>query len=674
MSYTLDGRTIDKIGIIGSGQIGPDIALFFTKVMAPAGVPVVVVDVQDEALAAGRGKIEKKIGKGVETGAFKEEQARGMLDNLTFTSDYEQLAGASLVIEAATESKQIKGKIVARLEEVCGADTILASNSSHMEPEAIFEGAAHPERCLVTHFFFPAERNIVVEVVPGERTDDRIGHWMLGLFEAVGKAPILVRSRYGYAIDPIFEGLFQAAALLVEAGVGTTRQVDSVARKALKMGIGPFTAMNLTGGNPITRVGLDQYHDKIHAWFRAPEILKQQLDRGEPWQVAGRGEKIEVDAAAEEKISRAMTGAYFGLVCEILDSGISNVGDLEMAVETALVVRAPFAWMNRIGVAQALALVEAYHADHPDFPVPETLSRQAGKGAPFAIPLVQREDRDGVAVLKIRRPRVLNALNAAVFEQLENHVREIEQDDSVVGAVITGFGRKAFVSGGDIGMLSRIDSRQAGEDSSRSSQSALAAIEAANKPVVAAMNGLAFGGGNELAMACRARLAVSGLSVFVAQPEVNLGIIPGAGGTQRLPRWIGLEKAAELMRTGRVISSTEAKELGLIRDEVEGSVVQAAAELVRAAASGQVELPAIETGPLDGVPESLPEVDIGHRSRRIDEILCKAILDGARSSLREGLELEARMFGECCATEDMKIGMENFLTNGPRAKAEFKNS
>jgi enoyl-CoA hydratase/3-hydroxyacyl-CoA dehydrogenase len=165
-------------------------------------------------------------------------------------------------------------------------------------------------------------------------------------------------------------------------------------------------------------------------------------------------------------------------------------------------------------------------------------------------------------------------------------------------------------------------------------------------------------------------VAPAGLKVFVAQPEPNLGIIPGAGATQRLPRLVGLERAAELLRTGRSVSSAEALELGLVREAVEGDVVEAAAALARRAASGAVKLDRLPRDPIP-TPESLPEVDIGHRSRAVDALLQRTILEGARMTLREGLALEVRRFGEVCALEDMRIGVANFVEKGPRSKAPF---
>ncbi len=670
MAFTLKGRKLEKVGVVGSGQIGPDIALFFAKTLAPHGVSVKVVDISEAALAAGRQRIEKKIGKGVEGGAFTPDEAKAMLGSLAFTSNYAELEGAGLVVEAATENVAIKRAIVARLEAICGAaGAVIASNSSHMEPETIFAEAAHPERGLVVHYFFPAERNIIVEVVPGKATDPAVADWAMDFYEALGKVPIRVKSRYGYAVDPIFEGLFEAAALGVEAGWGTVMEVDVMAQRALGLGVGPFTAMNLTGGNPITAHGLDEMHVKHNAWFRTPKLMADQLAKNAPWETAGRGVKVEVPDDRYARVADLMTGAYFGLVGQIIDSGISNVADLELAIETALVMRPPFAWMNEVGPAKALALVEGYARENPTFPVPACLRNKASTGKPWAIAHVLRKDVDGVAVLTIRRPKVLNALNLEVFRQLQKHCEDVEKDARVKGAVVTGHGTKAFVSGADIDMLAQLKTAAEGSANAQQFHRTLDYIESMKKPVVCAMNGLAFGGGNELAMACHVRIARKGLKVLAGQPEVNLGIIPGAGGTQRLPRLIGIEPAARLMRTAKPLSGAEALALGLVAEEVEGDLVDRAVKLVLEIADGRRQAKPIAREPLAGVPARLPDVDLGHRSTVIDGILCGAILDGAKRSLSDGLALEVKAFGACVETKDMHIGMENFVRNGPRAKA-----
>ena len=665
MAFQLGTRYVRKVGIVGSGQIGPDIALHMTKVMQPHGVPVVVVDIAEAALAAGKKRLEKKIDKGVETGAFKPDQGSAMKTNTAFTTDYAQLKCADLVIEAASEDEKIKRKIFAQVEGLVDGKAILASNSSHMEPEVIFGEAKHK----VIHYFFPAERNPLAEIVPGAHTDDAVTDWLMTFYEEIGKVPIRVGSRYGYAMDPIFEGLFHAACLCVEEKLGTVKEVDDVVRRTLRQGVGPFTAMNLTGGNPLTYVGLQHYHGKLYPWFKPSKLMEAQMESKQPWDGVQRGEKVEVPADRAQRIAERIQGAYFGIVGEILDSGITNVADLEMGVETALVMAPPFAAMNAVGVKKALDLVERYAKDHEGFPVAKCLKEQALRNEPWTIPLVLREDRDGVAVLTIRRPQVLNALNREVFEQIGRHVDAIGKDSTVKGAVITGYGRKAFVSGADIGMLAAIKTAEDGEKTSRHSNEILLKVDRCAKPVVCAYNGLAFGGGNELALACHRRIAVKGLKLLAGQPEPNLGIIPGAGGSQRLPRIVGFEKASTLLRTGRPVSGAEALQMKLISEEVEGDLVTRAIEVVKEMAGKGFER--IDRGPVD--PPALPDPDLGHLSKAVDAILKKAIVEGAKKGLDEGLKFESKCFGEVCGLEDMRIGMENFKKNGTRSKAEFKH-
>ncbi len=674
MPFEFRGLSIGKLGVIGSGQIGPDIALHFSKVLHRHGVQVVVVDVAADALERGRAKLHKKVDRGVKSGAFSPEMAEAMKAAVVFTGDYERLRGADFVVEAATEDVGLKRKIFGQLESLVSDGAVLASNSSHLRPESIFEPLGNKGRTLVIHYFFPAERNPVVEIVPGGDTDPKVVHDLMGFYERIGKVPIRVGSRYGYAVDPIFEGLFLASALCVAEGLGSVKEVDAVATRALGLTVGSFTAMNLTGGNPITDHGLDMCHEELNPWFRSPELLKDAIASGKPWDVAGRGERVEPPAEREQAISDALRGAYFGLVGQIIDSGITNVSDLEMALEIALDLTPPFRMMNELTVEKSLELVRRYAETHPDFQVPECLVQQANQKKPWAIEFVRRHDEGDVALVRIRRPKVLNALSPAVFEQLRAHFEAIRKDENIRAAVLTGFGTKAFVSGADIQGLAEIDSPETGAQRCRDARLAGDLIERLEKPVVCALNGFALGGGIELAMCCSARLVAKGLKMAASQPEVNLGIIPGAGGTQRLPRLVGLEKAAELLRTARPVSSAEGVELGLFRAEVTpDELIRTAVDLARDAADGKVVLEHVSYDPLD-TPDTLPEVDIGHLSRAIDAILCRTIIEGCRKPLPEGLEIESRMFGECHKTEDMHIGLKNFLEKGARSKAEFKHA
>jgi enoyl-CoA hydratase/carnithine racemase len=341
-----------------------------------------------------------------------------------------------------------------------------------------------------------------------------------------------------------------------------------------------------------------------------------------------------------------------------------------MAIELGLDIAPPFEMMNRIGVKKALELVEAYAKENPGFKVAKVLVKQASSGKPWKVPLVIREDKGEIAIVKIRRPKALNALNEDVYEQLKENFLDIRKDPKIKGAILTGFGTRAFVSGADIGMLASQKPGKEAIEGCLKTQGTSNLIENLGKPVVCAMNGLAFGGGNELAMACTVRIAQKGQKAFVAQPEPKLGFIPGNGGTQRLPRLIGIEKAWPILRSSNPISSAQAKEIGLIQEEVEGDLMEAAMGWVKNILSGKVKVASIPKGPLP-VPSKLPEVDIGHLSRKTDSLLQKAILEGGKMTLEEGLKLEAEVFGECSYTQDMRIGIENFMKNGPRVNANF---
>ena len=668
-SFTYKTLSLSKVAVIGAGQIGPDICLHFSKVFWNSGVQLVLIDISEEALARAQTRMEQKIDKGLETGAFSPDMARQMKSAITYTSDYEKARNADLVVEAATEDGRIKDLIFRRLEQLTAEACIFLSNSSHMQPEVIFENVQHKKRCLVAHYFFPAERNPVIEIVPGAQTAPEMTELLLGFYEWVGKIPIEVKSSYGYAIDPIFEGLCQLSIHCLEKGYGTVKQIDKVAQKTLKQGVGSFTALNLTGGNPITNHGLEEMRKTHVSWFLSPPTLQAMTQSGGKWDTAKRGEEVEISPETAELLRKQLLGGYFALAAYIIDRGITNVDDLNMATEIALVIAPPFTLMNKTGIEESCKLVEAFCVENPGFPFPQSLKKAREAGG-WAISRIKRSTKDQVAVLTIRRPQALNALNLEVLDELKAELEKAEADAAVKGVVITGFGVKAFVSGADIQMLAALKSPEEGIQNSQDFQATINCVERMKKPVVCALNGFAFGGGNELAMACTARIAKAGLKVMACQPEVNLGFIPGAGGTQRLPRLVGVEKAAEILRTGRAVSSKEALEIGLIHKEAKGDLIEEAVALVRRIADGNIPYTPLSTAPLAEIGQP-KDLNIGHLSKRIDAILVDAIYQGARMPLTEGLAYESKMFGECMKTEDMKIGLENFKTNGPKAKAEF---
>jgi enoyl-CoA hydratase/carnithine racemase len=259
--------------------------------------------------------------------------------------------------------------------------------------------------------------------------------------------------------------------------------------------------------------------------------------------------------------------------------------------------------------------------------VPNPLPRAA-----LALANLQYEKKGSIAYVTVNRPKVLNALNTPTWTDLRTAFEDAKADTSVHGVILTGAGDKAFIAGADISELAHVDAYEA-EESSRFGQGVLDLIENIGKPVIAAINGFALGGGCETAMACTMRIAVE--HAKFGQPEVKLGLLPGGGGTQRLPRLVGKGRALQLILTGETISAQEAWRIGLVNEVVPAADLIARAETILKQISANAPI---------AVKFSL-----------------EAANKGMDTSQAEGFVLEASYFGICAATEDKKEGTSAFL-------------
>lgn len=248
--------------------------------------------------------------------------------------------------------------------------------------------------------------------------------------------------------------------------------------------------------------------------------------------------------------------------------------------------------------------------------------------------------KDSIAYLTINRPQVLNALTVETILELEQAVGSVGADEGIHGLIITGAGEKAFVAGADISELQKLDRAGAVEYSLRG-QRVFSAIENLGKPVIAAVNGFALGGGCELSLACHIRIAAE--SARFGQPEVKLGVIPGYGGTQRLARLVGKGHAMEICLSGEMVGAEKAESIGLVNHVCpQEKLIEEATVLMNKM---------IAQGP------------------RAVALTIKAVNDGVEMPLADGLKLEAELFGECADTEDWHEGTIAFLE---KRKPDFK--
>ena len=242
-------------------------------------------------------------------------------------------------------------------------------------------------------------------------------------------------------------------------------------------------------------------------------------------------------------------------------------------------------------------------------------------------------ERDGaVAVVTVNRPRVLNALNSQTIAELSRAMRELQQDRDVRAIVLTGAGEKSFVAGADINELAVLSPAE-GQLHARRGQAAFSEIEQLGKPVVAAINGFALGGGCELAMACTIRIAAD--TARLGQPEINLGIMPGYAGSQRLARLVGKGRALEILLSGDMVSATRAYEIGLVNRVVPAADLMTEAKKVATALASKAPLAA--------------------------RYIIEAVNHGCEMPLADAEFLEASLFGLVAASDDMKEGTKAFL-------------
>jgi enoyl-CoA hydratase len=254
----------------------------------------------------------------------------------------------------------------------------------------------------------------------------------------------------------------------------------------------------------------------------------------------------------------------------------------------------------------------------------------------LALETVLYEKKDAIAYVTVNRPKVLNALNRQTWTDLRTAFENARDDAGVRGVILKGAGEKAFIAGADISELAHVTAVEA-ERSSSFGQAVLNLIENLGKPVIAAINGFALGGGCETAMACTIRIAAE--NAKFGQPEVKLGLLPGGGGTQRLPRLVGKGRALQLILSAEIVDATEAHRIGLVNEVVP------AAELIPRA---ETILKQIFANAPIAVQYSL-----------------EAVNKGLETSQAEGLSLEASFFGICAATEDKKEGTSAFLEKRP---------
>jgi enoyl-CoA hydratase/3-hydroxyacyl-CoA dehydrogenase len=649
----------EEVAVIGAGTIGPDIGYYLKSAMP--NCKLVLVDIAEAALKQAEKRIMGYTQKAVDKKKMKPDKAEVVRQNIVYTSDYEQIKNCKLVIEAATEDIPLKQKIFDMVENIVAEDVIITSNTSSIPADRLFSNMKNPERTTVTHFFAPAWRSLPVEVISWEGGSRETLDYLFWFFAKTGKAPIFTDNAICFILDRIFDNWCNESAYLLEQA--TVSQIDKVAEEFVFAG--PFFVLNMANGNPII-IETNSLQMEEGAHYQPAPILAS-VDR---WLTHRPGSPVEVSDDIKGIVRDRLLGILFSQSFDILDRGIGTPADVNFGCQVALGFRSgPLDLMREMGEAEVDRIMQKFQSERPGFPMPQQSWADYQKFNRFILV----DDLDGIRVITIRRPQAMNALNDELTDEILAVLKAFADDPSVKGFVITGYGTAAFSAGADIGKFpSMLGDPQASAQYARDCAKVQVFMDQMDKPVVAALNGLAMGGGLEVAIRCHSIVAMQ--NAVLQFPEITLGILPGIGGCvvpyRKWPQ--GAELFHEMICLGKPLTAQAAADAGVVAEVVEDipALMKAAINQINTLqgnvpriAEGKIEIPEIK------VPEE-PKAGNQPLSKEAVSIAMQTVKAGAETEgLAEALEIGYKGFGEIACSDAAKEGISAFLE---RRKPDFK--
>jgi enoyl-CoA hydratase/3-hydroxyacyl-CoA dehydrogenase len=658
-----------KAAVLGGGTMGGEIA----QVIANADIPVVVKDVEqkfvDHALEKSREVTKSQLDKLVSKEKLTEEAADARLDEvmglITGATTYEDFGDVDIVIEAVPEKMEIKKSVYRELDEVTPGHAILASNTSSLSITEMGRETLRPEKVIGFHFFYPASVMPLVEIISGEDTSRDTVTAAFNFAQAIRKQPITCSEVPGFIVNRILNSAAGEVWRQQEEKGLSIKKIDEGVAAANVSPMGPFFLIDMLGLDTVLHVA-EYLHESYGDSFYVHKGMQKLVADGHLGAKSGGdgfykdGEpQIEGDADPDpEELSDLFVLKSLVEACKLLEEGVSTVReiDLGMMAGAGLDPRRglfpPFWKADLEGLDTILEKLERYTDSHGErFTPPRTLKRlvaqgrlglKSGQGF-YAYPqgdaegAVKLEKRGEVAIAWLANPP-MNAISPSVIEDLGKVWEQVKADDEVKAMVVYSSLPVVYSAGADIKAFTQMDTPEKGAELINNGHALLKELGESQISTVAAVNAIAYGGGCELAMACDFRVAAE--SAVFGQPEINLGIIPGFGGTQRLPRLVGESKAKEMNLTGDAVLAPEARAIGLADDLVPDEELFDVAILWARKLAGQAPL-AVE----------------------------QVKLVSNKGDLDEGIDAEKQAFAKVFLSEDGREGISAFLQ---KRKAKWK--
>ncbi|MEM0188991.1 MAG: 3-hydroxyacyl-CoA dehydrogenase/enoyl-CoA hydratase family protein, partial [Saccharolobus sp.] len=576
---------IKKILVVGAGTMGHGIA----EVAAISGYQVYLSDISQDILNNALEKIRWSLSKLQERGQIKESIEAIVSRIKPVVGLDKSVSDADFSIEASPERLDLKRQVFSKLDELLPPHAILATNTSSLPITKIAEATRRPDKVVGMHFFNPPVLMQLVEVMKGEKTSDETAMIVYQLAKRMGKQPIMINKDIpGYIVNRILGGINVAACILVEKKVADYKEVDAVARYKLGFPMGVFELLDYTGIDVAYYVSKSREELGIKDDIPICSLIEEKFKKNELGVKTGKGfytypgnkyVKPDIPKELAEKLNPALILAgAINEAARLLRENVASRDDIDLGVRLGLgFPKGIFQYADELGIDAVIKALDelknlsgykSYSAD----PLLVQMVKENKLGVKTGIGFYQygKVEEKKLSTLIVRtepplawivlnRPERLNALNPELVNELDKVLDELETNNEVRVVIITGNGR-AFSAGADV--TSFLTLRPIDVIRLRTLRNLVNKISLYTKPVIAAINGFALGGGLELAMACDIRIASE--MAQLGQPEINIGIIPGAGGTQRLPRLIGKGKAKLLIYTGDMISAEDAYKMGLV--------------------------------------------------------------------------------------------------------------
>ena len=656
---------IKKIVVVGAGTMGHGIA----EVAAIAGYQIYLSDVSQDILNNALDRIRWSLSKLQERGQIKDSVETIMSRITTVVGLDKTVSDADFAIEVSPERMGIKRQVFSKLDELLPQHAILASNTSSLPISMIAEATRRPEKVVGMHFYNPPVLMQLVEVMKGNKTSDETAKITYDLAKRFGKQPIMINKDVpGYIVNRVLFQINAASCVLVEKKVADYKEVDAVARYKLGFPMGVFELADYTGIDVAYYISKSWQELGIGDIAPICTLMVEKFKNNELGVKTGKGfytypapgkyVKPEIPKELAEKLRpELIIAGGVNEAARLLREGVASRDDIDLGIRLGLgLPKGIFQYADEVGIDNVVKALEelkslsGYSIFSPDPLLTQMVTQnklgvksgsgfyEYGKVEEIKLNTLIIRIEPPLAWIILNRPERLNTLNQELVNELDKTLTDLETRNDVRVVIITGSGR-AFSAGADI--TSFISLKPIDIIRLRTLRDVVNKIPLYTKPVIAALNGFTLGGGLELALACDIRIASE--TAQLGQPEINIGIIPGAGGTQRLPRLIGKGKAKMMIYTGDMVSAEDAYKMGLVDMVVPANRFE---EEVR-----RFALKIAEKSPISLLAAKL------------------AVELGSESNIWSGLELEGTLFGLLFTTKDVEEGVRAFLE---KRKPQFK--